>query len=164
MVESVKQYDIIVIGSGIAGHGLAKRASLTKRVLIIEGGDTSEKEENRELTLNDEYGHLSNNYWSSHWVRAYGGTSRRWNGWLAPLDKRDFGGSKILPKWPIHQSDLLKYYKDAALFLGRSEAIATEYPVALPGDVISYKPFSTGEPLRFTEIQKHPNITVWANK
>jgi choline dehydrogenase-like flavoprotein len=164
MVESVKQYDIIVIGSGIAGHALAKRAALMKKVLIIEGGDTTEIEENRHLTLNDEYGHFSNNHWSSHWIRAYGGTSRRWNAWLATLDKRDFEGSKILPKWPLHQSDLLKYCKEAAVFFGRSEAIATEYPVALPGDVISYKPFSRGEPLRFTEIEKHPNITVWVNK
>jgi choline dehydrogenase-like flavoprotein len=164
MVESVKQYDIIVIGSGIAGHALAKRASLMNKVLIIEGGDTSEKKENLDLTLNDEYGHFSNNHWSRHWVRAYGGTSRRWNAWLATLDKRDFEGSTILPKWPIHQSDLLKYYKEAALFLGRSEAIATDYPIALPGDVISYKPFSNGIPLRFTEIEQHPNITVWVNK
>lgn len=162
-MESINQYDIIVIGSGIAGHALARRASLKKRVLIIEGGDTAEKEENHQLTLNDEYGHFSNNHWSSHWVRAYGGTSRRWNGWMATLDKRDFEGSALLPKWPIHQRDLLNYYKEAAVFLGRSDTIATEYPVTLPGDVICYKPFSRGEPLRLTEIEKHANITVWVN-
>jgi hypothetical protein len=58
----------------------------------------------------------------------------------------------------------LKYYKEAALFLGRNEAIVTDYPVTLPGDVISYKPFSNGIPLRFTEIEQHSNLTVWVNK
>ena len=36
-------------------------------------------------------------YWASHWIRVYGGTSRRWSGMCAPLDKYDFEKKMNVP-------------------------------------------------------------------
>lgn len=161
---SIDKYNLIVVGSGIAAQALVRRlAEKNLKILVIEGGLGNEDPEYAKLTISDEYGHFSNHYWEKHWIRAYGGTSRRWLGWVNTLNDRDFLGSFDLPKWPINRSDLTKYYLLAAKFLGRSESIITyadNNPLSHP---FVFKPFSNGEPLAFldsNELNKIPNIDL----
>jgi hypothetical protein len=160
---SYPAYDLIVVGSGLAAVSLAQRvAAKNLKVLIVEGGAEEEREKYRLLTLNDEYGHFEN-HWSNHWIRAVGGTSRRWAGYLAALDERDFLGSKILPKWPIQYKDVHSFYIAAANFLGRSEAIVKTNTMPLLDGNLIFKPYSTGSPLRLPTaklIKNSPNIFI----
>lgn len=157
---AAREHDIILAGSGIAAHALIHRIPPDRRILLLEGGETRETTDGYLLTLGDEYGHYAGGHWSDHWVRAYGGTSRRWAGALATLDDRDFDGAGGLPSWPIGAGELGGYYREAARFLGRHESIAVTYPQAPAADDFLYKPFSMGEPRRFIEPVELSNVTV----
>lgn len=159
----LKKYQIIIIGSGIASQAIIKRLSANKKVLVIEGGLASENPQSEKLTENNEYGHFSNGWWQRHWVRAYGGTSRRWSGWVATLDSRDFEGHNGLPKWPISKNDLVPYYPIAASFLNRDLSILEFGTKTNTQEEFVFKPFSNGNPLRFTdtnELKKYPNVDL----
>lgn len=159
----LKKYQIIIIGSGIASQAIIKKLNPNKKVLVIEGGTSSENSQSEKLTENNEYGHFSNGWWQRHWVRAYGGTSRRWSGWVATLDKRDFEGHNGLPKWPISRSELTPYYPEAASFLNRDVSILDFDLKTNINDDFSFKPFSNGNPRRFidvNELKKFPNVDL----
>lgn len=143
---SFQDFDIIVIGSGLASAAFAQ-SCINKKILIIEGGDLNPSEVNNRLTLNDEYGHFEN-HWSKHWVRCVGGTSRVWNGWITTLDERDFIGSDVLPSWPIRYSDLHTFYLQAANFLGRNHSFILKNTESILNDSITHKIFSVGEAKR----------------
>jgi hypothetical protein len=145
-------YDVLVAGSGLAAVMFARRAAgLGLRVLLLEGGSEVETRESHDLVQGEDYGHF-HNHWSHHWVRAVGGTSRRWNGVLGVLDDRVFRGSDLLPAWPIRYEDLQDFYREAARALGRPEAIVTHAKAPLLGGQLLLKPFSTGEALRLVSI------------
>ncbi len=166
MISEISKYQIIIFGTSIAAQSLIKTISPTKKILLVDGGSESEKPENEALTDNDEYGHLSNGWWKRHWVRAYGGTSRRWSGWIAALDDRDFIGLNELPKWPIKKDDLEQYYKLAANFLERDSSILNFAQKTNLNDEFIFKPFSNGSPKRFLDIKdlkKYPNVDLLLN-
>ena len=84
--STVDSCDVIVVGSGLAALPLAfTLADGHLKVLLIEGGDRVETEKATALTETYDSGMLNNGYWARHWIRAVGGTSRRWSGWLALL-------------------------------------------------------------------------------
>ena len=120
------------------------------RVLLVEGGDVDERDDARSLTANDEYGHFSDGHWASHWIRAVGGTSRRWSGVVAALDDGDFLGGRGRPAWPITRADLEPAYRRAAVWLGRPpEVCAAGVPF---GDALVARPLSHDTPLRLPDL------------
>src|SRR5688572_728539 len=89
---TLSAYDVVIVGTSFAALPLASLLSPGRKVLCMEGGDRTEHEAFRELTLSDEYGHFSDDYWAAHWIRAFGGTSSRWSGVVMALDARDLDG------------------------------------------------------------------------
>lgn len=143
MTQSYPGYDLLVVGSSLAAVSLSQRATQQGlKVLLLEGGQDAESAYSRELTVNEEFGHFRAPHWSNHWVRAVGGTSRRWAGQVAVLDERDLDGSTATPRWPISYRDLLPYYMAAADFLGRPRYIIQQPAQAILGGAARYKPFS----------------------
>ena len=98
-------YHAIVVGSGPAGLTTALELErLQRKVLVIESesGDG-------DLAMSVGYGHFSGDYWNAHWLRAFGGTSNAWAGWIAPLRQIDFDHPVIGVKWPIDHAVLFPY-------------------------------------------------------
>lgn len=142
----IARYDAIVVGSSFAAWPVVQALAPARRVLVIEGGDRTEHEMFRELTLNDEYGHLADGHWSSHWIRAFGGTSSRWSGVVTPLDARDLDGSSGAPAWPLAFDDLAAWYRCALEFLERPAAVGQ--PAQRWRDGLLFKPLSHAAPRR----------------
>jgi hypothetical protein len=172
METQLSKYNIIIIGSGIAAQTFLKGISDKYKILVIDGGDKQETENNQQLTINNEYGHFSDNHWGSHWRRVYGGNSRIWGGYLGPLDESDFQGHLNIPEWPIKYTDLLEDYKKAAIFHGRNIQIVTDYPKASTDNNILYRPISvtkfseTSRPISFYDPDKElnrKNVDIWLN-
>jgi hypothetical protein len=139
-------FDAIVVGSGPAGLTVALRlAGAGKRVLVIEsdhgGGD---------IPPSIGYGHFSGTYWSAHSIRALGGTSNAWAGWVSPLRAIDFDHPVAGVRWPITLEELVPFYRLAAPYLDRHPSTADFHgqPV-VPG--WTYHPFSMHDPTRFGE-------------
>ena len=89
------RYDVLVAGSGFAAVSVARG----KRVLLIESGRAG-FDGNLQLSLAhmEGRGHYDGAHWQNHWMRALGGTSALWKGWVAPLLERN------LAEWPISRS------------------------------------------------------------
>ncbi|MEM9476575.1 MAG: GMC oxidoreductase [Pseudomonadota bacterium] len=159
---NLSRYDVIIAGSGPAGAVTAKTlAARGKTVLVLESGVRE-----IEPTIQDSFsvvhglGHFDSGYWPTHWVRALGGTSAVWSGWVAPLSARNFAS------WPITREDLDPWYDIAARELGRPELINTWEAPSVPG--FDMRPFSRHEPNRYgdeagTEIWEHERVHVLLN-
>jgi choline dehydrogenase-like flavoprotein len=117
--------DVIVIGSSIATQSVIHPLlNSNLRILVLEGGDLQRTEFADSLTFSDERGHYVNHHWGGHWSRVYGGASRIWNGYSAPLEKWDLVGIDGRPKWPISIDELEKWYRIAAPLMGEDPSIA----------------------------------------
>ena len=139
-------YDCYVIGSGPAGITLAlELAKAHRSVLLFESGTTTDARTDMPNAIN--YGHLSDGWWDGHSVRAFGGTSRVWEGWCATLSERDFDNPAAGVRWPITRPELVPYYRRAAEILDRDASIVDVETPLVPGFV--YRPYSLGAPTRF---------------
>jgi len=134
-MDPIKYFDadVIVIGTSIAAQtviGQLKNTDL--KILVLEGGDAEATPFAQNLTFNDERGHYVNHHWGGHWLRMYGGASRVWNGFSAPLEKWDLVGVDGRPTWPITIDELEKYYRLSAPVMGEDPSIAnlTKYNTA----------------------------------
>lgn len=144
------RYDVVIVGTSFAALPIATALAPRARVLLIDGGDVVEREEMRALTLNDEYGHFADGYWSTHWVRVVGGTSTRWSGVVAALDADDFAGDARRPAWPVTRAALDDVYGRAAEWLGRPRAVCD---AGMPfGDRLVSSPLSHDAPVRLHDI------------
>lgn len=146
------RYDAIIAGSGPAGAVVAKQmASLDKTVLVIESGgrDFDASVQERYAIIHGQ-GHFDSDYWPNHWVRALGGTSSAWQGWVAPLTARN------MTSWPISHTEIENFYRVAAVELGRNPLISEWSLPTLYG--FALKPFSRGEPARYGE---DAGWTIW---
>jgi GMC oxidoreductase len=161
--DFLKSYDVIMVGSGFASLPVVTHLKRNIKILIITGGDKSETPPYRELTESEGYGHFPAGYFAAHWARQFGGTSSRWNGWIATLDPRDFEGSRSLDKWPINFNDLAPYYLSAAQILGRNP-IAVQFQKPVSNGTFIYKPFSHALPTRlldkYNQIRDYPNVDL----
>lgn len=141
---------MIIAGTSFAALPNAIECASRGRVLLLDGGDMEERDEARALTANDEYGHCADGHWASHWVRAVGGTSRRWSGVVAALEASDFAGGRGRPRWPITRDDLAPAYRRAADWLGRPAAVCT---AGVPfGEGLVSRPLSHDTPLRLPDV------------
>ena len=143
-------YDLVIVGSSFAALPLLDALPARARVLLVEGGDLVEREEATSLTALDEYGHFSEGYWAAHWIRAVGGTSRRWSGVVAALEADDLAGGRDRPAWPIARGDIEPYYRRAAAWLGRPPAVCDASQPFL--DTLHAQPLSHDVPLRLPDV------------
>lgn len=148
------RYDVIVAGSGPAGAVVAKTlAAHDKNVLVVESG-TSEFDLEIQGSYSVVYGqgNFDSSHWPYHWVRALGGTSAVWNGWLAPLSARN------MASWPISRQALDTWYDVAAVELGRSPVICSWRSPAFAG--FEQRPFSNGDASRYGQ---DAGEAIWQN-
>jgi choline dehydrogenase-like flavoprotein len=135
-------YHYFVIGTGPAGMSVAlELAKANKSVLMFESGETTAARVDLPSALN--YGQFPPTWWNRHSLRALGGTSNVWSGWLAPLSNRDFDNPATGVKWPLTLAELLPFYRKAAPILDRDAAFIDFEQNLFPGFV--YKPFSVRE-------------------
>jgi hypothetical protein len=107
------QYDVVIIGSGLAGSTLACHLPSHFKIAIIEKGDF---EYSKRINTND-YGNLSNesfgnfpaNNYSLNFtnIKQLGGNNKFWSGWSIPMQENE------LKNWPINIDEMKKYYKFA---------------------------------------------------
>lgn len=147
--EGLTPYGLIVVGTSFAALPVALAASPRTRILLVESGDRRERDDMAALTSTDEYGHFADGHWASHWIRAVGGTSRRWSGVVAALEASDFRGGAGRPAWPIERAELEGPYARAAVWLGRSPAVCT--PATAFGDTLLSAPLSHDAPVRLPD-------------
>lgn len=124
-MESTRQYDVIIIGTGAGGGTLAyKLAPSGKRILLLERGDyvAREKDNWDSRAVNVEGKYQTKEKWRDqngeelhpHTNYYVGGNTKFYGSALFRLRKEDFGEIKhaggISPAWPINYDDLEPYY------------------------------------------------------
>ena len=128
-----QMYDCYVIGSDPAGITLAlELAKANKRALLFESGTAIDARTDMPNAIN--YGHLRNEWWGRHSIRALDGTSKVWTGLCVTLSERDFYNPAGGVRWPITRSVLVPYYRRVAEILDRAAPSAgVRLPAVLNG-------------------------------
>lgn len=108
-------FDVLIIGTGIAGITIAKHLPSDLKIALVDKGDYGY---NQKINTND-YGSTKNlgnfpvkNYsvnFSS--IKSLGGNSNIWSGWSMPMSKNE------TKDWPIIYSEICNYYKKTQDFL-----------------------------------------------
>jgi len=127
-LDSKRQFDVIIIGTGAGGGTLAYAlAPLGKRILIIERGDyvPREKDNWAPLAVNVHGKYQTKEIWRDaageplhpHTNYCVGGNTKFYGAALFRLRKEDFGELRhhggVSPAWPISYEDLEPYYAKA---------------------------------------------------
>ena len=127
-MESARQYDLIIIGTGAGGGTLAaKLAPSGKRILLLERGDyvSREKDNWDSHAVNVEGKYQTKEKWQDkdgkelhpHTNYNVGGNTKFYGSALFRLRREDFGELKhaggISPAWPISYDELEPYYTQA---------------------------------------------------
>lgn len=119
---STLNYDICIIGGGIAGITIAKELSDSgKRVALLESGGYESDEATQNLysgVVNDD-DILFHPDLDKCRDRYYGGSSNTWGGYSIPLDYYDFqnGLGHVVSDWPISFSEHHKNLERACSYL-----------------------------------------------
>lgn len=160
-MEEVKEYDLIIIGSGAGGGTLAHAlASTGKNILIIERGDYLKREkenwEAKAVFLENRY--HTEEKWYDEKGTAFrpgmnyyvGGNTKVYGAALLRLRERDFkeirhyGG--ISPEWPMSYEEFQPWYLEAEKLYcvhGKRGEDPTEPPETnpYPFEAISHEPY-----------------------
>ena len=162
-----KNYSLIVIGSSHASQTLIDsflEKNKKSKILVLEGGSDQETEMNRKLTENTSYGSHDSSYWQNHWVRAYGGTSRKWEGWIGTLEREDFEKNNFRGGWDIDYDSMLPHYKKAyEYYSDESKSYKYEKNLEYFSNHIKFKPIKITKAKRFTDsnkFEKNKQITL----
>ena len=109
-------YDIIVVGCGIAGLTLLHHLPNHLKVAAVEAGS---KSYSKKINTNDygksiRYGNFPVKNYSSNFtsIKALGGNNNIWSGWSIPLRE------EIFDQWPIKHNEIKEFYNLAEKFLG----------------------------------------------
>lgn len=127
-MDSARQYDVIIIGTGAGGGTLAsKLAPSGKRILLLERGDYVNREKDNwdSRAVNVEGKYQTKEKWQDkdgkelhpHTNYHVGGNTKFYGSALFRLRREDFGEIKhaggVSPAWPISYDDLEPYYTQA---------------------------------------------------
>src|SRR5690242_12661149 len=127
-MESDKQYDIIIIGSGAGGGTLAYALAPTgKRILLLERGDYVPREKEnwgtRAVVTNGQYNNAEP--WVARNGRQFqagayysvGGNTKFYGAALLRMRQHDFGAVRhhdgVSPAWPLTYEEMEPYYTQA---------------------------------------------------
>lgn len=172
LINPIKVYDTLVVGSGPVGITLAiQLAEGGQKVLLLEGGseDYTEESQNRYSGKMTGLDWSKFKYMDGLRLRYLGGTSNHWVGYCVQLDETD------LEKWPLSYSELyrnseiaeiileIQSFKDANAFLSKDKTGYTRRPL-----LHAPRPIMRSPPVRFkskyrTQLESHPNITICLN-
>lgn len=132
--QSVRHYDVCVVGTGPAGMTLAleyiRSSSHTSRVAVLESGypgcgelyrqgfDFACKATIQTIYQGEVNGWIQRSrphYLVNSRLRYLGGTSNVWGGWCWPLERFDIEERPTRPGavWPVTYDELLPYYERA---------------------------------------------------
>ena len=107
-----KNYDVILIGSGIANLATAELCDQKKiNTLIIESGDFNVTQKNQDTYKSQIIGDKNYGDTSLSRLKIFGGTTNHWEGICRPLEKEDF------KTWPLSYSEYINFLPDACKFL-----------------------------------------------
>lgn len=105
--KNLKDYKVIIIGSGPAGLSLALTLEKKKiNCLIIESGNEKSNVKNKYINQNPIYKNTPYKF-----PQQFGGASSIWGGNCNPLEENDF------KNWPIKKNDIDKYLNSAKKIL-----------------------------------------------
>jgi choline dehydrogenase-like flavoprotein len=117
-----KNFDVCVIGAGVAGISLALNLSKTLNVLLLEAGGFDNSVERISVYEGESVGQ---NYFDlrASRLRYFGGTSNHWGGDCRPLDELDFEKKSYVENsgWPIRKTDLDPFLPKAESILELSD-------------------------------------------
>ncbi len=147
--QLAEDYDLIVIGSGPAGHTLSMEYAEKRpmdRILVVESGSRAGASDAQRLAKVQATGDLAARYYPNHNQRRFGGTSMVWNGWCTPLEKAPF----LRGEWPFPYEELAAQYPKAAeiLQLPKRAVEKPEVPFEENPNVL-YRPYYFSPPTRF---------------
>lgn len=121
-IKRTMEYDVIIVGSGIAGHIFAYEFAKTgRRMVMLEAGSVRPSAASqcfyRGYIAADSLPHPRPELWR---VRALGGTSNTWGGALVPYDKGDFAVQDVSGRilWPIRYEELQPFYDRVLPYFG----------------------------------------------
>ena len=107
-------YDLVIIGAGIAGLALSRFLNLNKNILLVESGDFKFNKSINESSFakSKNIGNWPTENYASYYsrVRMFGGNANVWGGWCMELDEYDFSHNTI---WNTLKKDLEIHYKRA---------------------------------------------------
>lgn len=135
-----KNYEVVIIGAGIAGLSLAKFLNTEqKKILIVESGDFKFKKDiNKDsFALAKNLGNWPTDNYAAYYsrVRMFGGNANVWGGWCMELDEYDFRNSK---EWNSIKTELKSHYKNAYEILNIKSNFINKKEL----DLISVEPYS----------------------
>ena len=122
-----ERYDVIIVGSGPGGAGMAWRLARTgKRILIVERGDYLRREPENWSSEHFVSGHYAEKRaWESHEQKDFeplmysyvGGNSKFYGSILFRLREQDFNEVRypdgVSPRWPVGYDEFEPYYQQA---------------------------------------------------
>lgn len=120
--------DVCIVGAGPSGIALAREFIGTRsRILMLESGGL-EPEAATDLLNRGESVGLTFDGLTAGRARAFGGTTKLWDGQCVRLDDVDFEARSWVPHsgWPITKADLDPFYERAEAFFGVSGRVNDE--------------------------------------
>jgi choline dehydrogenase-like flavoprotein len=145
-----KDFDVCIIGAGVAGISLALHLSRRLRILLLEGGGFENSVETMDVYAGESVGQDYFDLRASR-LRFFGGSSNHWGGDCRMLDDVDFEARNHVEfsGWPIRRSDLEPYLLQAESILDLPEG-GWDLPGGYFEDKINQSPDMRGIRYKFS--------------
>lgn len=155
--------DVCIVGGGPAGISLAMAlADAALDVIVLESGGVEPDPETQALSAGEREGAPYYDL-DATVVRAFGGATAVWGGWLHPLEPLDLSHRPWVPHsgWPIKAEDLAPYWQGANRIC---EAGSCNYDVRLAEEALSTKAISAERYGLRTKLLQHSPPTRFGSK